>query len=512
MSASRRGLGIDVLQAARRRVADALSAAERAYVSFSGGKDSTVLLHLVMEEAIRIGRKVGVLFIDLEAQYALTIEHTLACFERYAQHIQPFWVSLPINLRNAVSMYEPQWCCWEPGRESDWVRQPPPIAITDEKRFPFYRRRMEFEQFVPAFADWYADGHPTACFVGIRSQESLNRWRTIASTTKTRINNWCWSTVMGDRGAWNAYPLYDWRTEDIWTYHARHPEQPANRVYELMSRAGLTIHQARLCQPYGDDQRKGLWLFHVLEPETWCRVVARVQGANQGALYAQERGNVLGVGRIALPNGQTWRSYAELLLCSMPATTAEHYRAKIDIFQRWWSARGYPDGIPDEAERDEEASRSAPSWRRICKALLRHDYWCKGLSFSPQDTASYARYMAMIRKRGGQRRSTFETACGPDLPGKPSAKQLALAAALTGGSTAWHGYKAIGAANGRSGTWAKRRATRQNAADAIKGLLDTEAEYKAEQYSHRAERRPTRATGLAGEHRRAPGGRHPKAD
>lgn len=507
----RRGLGIDVLQAARRRISDALSVTERAYVSFSGGKDSTVLLHLVMEEAIRLGRRVGVLFIDLEAQYALTIEHTLRCFERYAAHIEPFWVSLPINLRNAVSQYEPQWCCWERGREADWVRRPPDLAITDEARFPFFRRRMEFEQFVPAFADWYADGHPTACFVGIRSQESLNRWRTIASTTKTRVNDWCWSTAIGNRGAWNAYPMYDWRTEDIWTYHARYPEQPVNRVYELMARAGLTIHQARLCQPYGDDQRKGLWLFHVLEPETWGRVVARVQGANQGALYAQETGNILGVRRITLPDGHTWHSYAELLLGSMPGPTAEHYRTKIDIFERWWAARGYPDGIPDEAERDEEASRSAPSWRRICKALLRHDYWCKGLSFSPQDTASYARYMAMIRKRQGQQRSEFEAACGPDLPGQPSAKQLALLASLTGGSTPWHGHRAIGAAHGRSGTWAKRRATRKDAAEAIQDLLGTEAEFKTEKYSHRPDKERARANGLPGEKRRESTGRNPKS-
>lgn len=30
-----------------------------------------------------------------------------------------------------------------------------------------------------------------------------------------------------------------------------------NRLYDLMHQAGLTIHQQRICQPYGDDQRKG---------------------------------------------------------------------------------------------------------------------------------------------------------------------------------------------------------------------------------------------------------------
>jgi predicted phosphoadenosine phosphosulfate sulfurtransferase len=49
----KRGLGIDVLTAARQRVSLVFDDFERVAVSFSGGKDSTVLLHLVMEEAVR---------------------------------------------------------------------------------------------------------------------------------------------------------------------------------------------------------------------------------------------------------------------------------------------------------------------------------------------------------------------------------------------------------------------------------------------------------------------------
>ena len=55
-----------------------------------------------------------------------------------------------------------------------------PSAVFDGGRFPFYHHRMEFEEFVPAFGDWYGGGKMTACLVGIRTDESLNRWRTIA--------------------------------------------------------------------------------------------------------------------------------------------------------------------------------------------------------------------------------------------------------------------------------------------------------------------------------------------
>ena len=387
-----------MLTAARERIAWTFDNAERIYVSFSGGKDSTVMLHLVMDEAIKRDRRVGLLFIDLEGQYKVTIDHIQECFDLYADHTEPYWVALPIHLRNAVSVFETHWVCWEPDKEPAWIRTPPEGAITDPEAFPFFRPGMEFEEFVPEFGEWYSQGQTTACFVGIRTDESLNRWRTIASTTKARRDGKAWTTEVTPH-VYNAYPVYDWRTEDLWTYHARNPEAPSNHLYDLMHKAGLTIHQMRICQPYGDDQRRGLWLFHLIEPETWARVVARVNGANSGAMYVQESGNMTGYRRISKPTGHTWRSFAELLLGSMPPKTQEHYRNKIDLFRKWWMDRGYPDGIPDEAPYDLEAARKAPSWRRVCKSLLRNDYWAKGMGFTQHRSEAYEKYLALMRRR-----------------------------------------------------------------------------------------------------------------
>ncbi len=392
------GLGVDVLTAARERITQTFDDFERVYVSFSGGKDSTVMLHLVMEEAIRRKRKIGVLFIDLEAQYRLTIEHVQECFDAYAEHIEPFWCSLPIHLRNAVSVYETHWVCWEPESRAAWVREAPDMAITDPDHFPFFRPGMEFEEFVPRFHEWYSQGLSTACFVGIRSDESLNRYRTIAGGHKRAFKERQWTTVI-DGDLVNIYPIYDWRTEDIWTYHGKHPDVASNRLYDLMYKAGLKISQMRICQPYGDDQRRGLWLFHLIEPETWARVVARVAGANSGAMYIQSSGNMTGYRRISKPDGHTWRSFASVLMGSMPPKTQEHYENKMAAFQKWWGERGYPDGIPDEAPYDIEAARKAPSWRRVCKSLLRNDYWAKGLGYTQHKSEAYQKYLDLMRRR-----------------------------------------------------------------------------------------------------------------
>ena len=161
------------------------------------------------------------------------------------------------------------------------------------------------------------------------------------------------------------------------------------------------FHQQRICQPYGDDQRKGLHLFHVLEPETWERVVARVLGANAGALYCQESGNIMGYRKAELPEGHTWETYADLLLSSLPTHERDHFEDKIAVFLKWYMKRGYPDGIPDEADPKDEAARRVPSWRRIVKVILKNDRICKGLSFAQQGSRKEQteRYKDLMKRR-----------------------------------------------------------------------------------------------------------------
>jgi predicted phosphoadenosine phosphosulfate sulfurtransferase len=391
-------IGISVLEAAKQRIAWTFDNFERVYLSFSAGKDSTVMLHLVAEEAERRGKTFGLLIVDLEAQYKLTMDHAMACVEMYRGLIDLHWICLPIHLRNAVSVYEPFWLCWDSERKDAWVRQPPECATTDGFSLPFFHTGMEFEEFVPLFGEWYSQGKSCACFVGIRTDESLNRFRTIVQSKKETHSKKRWTSRVTEH-CFNVYPIYDWKSSDIWVYHAKNPSKPYNRLYDMMHRAGVPMGAMRICQPYGDDQRRGLWLFHLVEPETWAKVVSRVNGANGGTLYIQEWGNINGYRGITKPNGHTWKSFAYLLVNSMPPKTRDHFKNKIVIFEKWWTVKGYPAGIPDEAPYELESARRAPSWRRVCKSLLRNDYWCKGLGFSQHKSAAYHKYLDLMERR-----------------------------------------------------------------------------------------------------------------
>jgi len=391
-------LGLTVFEAAKQRIEWTFDNFEKVYLSFSAGKDSTVMLHMVMDEAIKRNKKIGLLLIDLEGQYKLTIDHALSCFEMYKDYIEPYWCCLPIHLRNAVSVFETHWVCWDKNAQLSWIRDLPRNCISDTNYFPFFHEGMEFEEFVPLFGDWYSEGKTCACFVGIRADESLNRFRTIASDKKERFDNKQFTTKVINN-VYNIYPIYDWKTADIWVYHAKFPTKPHNRLYDLMYKAGLKISQMRICQPYGDDQRRGLWLFHLIEPETWARVVARVNGANSGALYVNESGNITGYRKISKPEGHTWESFANLLINSMPPKTKMHYQNKITLFCKWWMDRGYENGIPDEGDYRLEAEKKIPSWRRVCKSLLRNDYWCKGMSFTQHKSEAYEKYLKMMERK-----------------------------------------------------------------------------------------------------------------
>lgn len=386
-----------VLDAARKRIEKAFDMFERLYISFSGGKDSSVMMHLVMEEAIKRNRKVGVLIIDLEAQYEDTIRHIEEMVEEYKDHIELHWFCGQLLLRNAVSNYQPRWICWDEDKKEFWIREKPQLA-SDLSQYDFYVPKMEFEELMVVFGQWYAQGKKTGAFIGIRADESLHRYRAIVSRKDgLMLDNQKWTTKVSG-GLYNVYPIYDWRTEDIWVYHGKHPEKRHNRIYDQMTKAGVPLSNQRLCQPYGDDQRRGLWLYHILEPQTWYKLVVRVNGANSGSLYINETGNMTGYNKITKPDGHTWKSFCNLLLKTMPKKTRDHYSARFKKFIAGWKQRGYST-IPDEAPHELEVKCWAPSWRRMCKVLLRNDYWCKGLGQTQPLSDSYQKFKEIKAKR-----------------------------------------------------------------------------------------------------------------
>jgi predicted phosphoadenosine phosphosulfate sulfurtransferase len=390
-------LNKSVLEATKERIAKVFDSFERYYISFSGGKDSTVMTHLVLAEAKKRNVKVGLLIIDLEAQYTNTIDHIREMVDLYKDHIDLHWFCGELLLRNAVSDFEPKWVCWDESKKNLWVREKPKEA-SDLTQYDFYVPQMEFEELMVLFGKWYSKNQLTAGFIGIRSDESLHRYRAIVSQKKNlTFNGYKWTTKI-DSNVFNIYPIYDWRTEDIWIFHSKHKELCHNKIYDMMTMAGVKFSNQRLCQPFGDDQKKGLWLYHILESDTWYKLINRVSGVNSGTLYIQDKGNINGYHHITKPDNHTWESYTNYLLKSLPKKMQDHYKERFRKFIVGWKKRGYLE-IPQEAPHDLEVKCWAPSWKRMSRCILRNDYYCKGLGQTQPKSEAYEKYKEIKAKR-----------------------------------------------------------------------------------------------------------------
>lgn len=388
----------NVFDAAMERIEFAFDNFENLCVSYSGGKDSTVMIQLVEMVAKKKNKKYDVLFIDMEAQYLMTIEH-IKTLKNKLENIRDFyWVCLPLSLRNAVSVFEPRWICWEKSKKEKWVREMPECAINEDNNiFPFFRYAMEFEEFVPEFEKWYSKkwNNSMCChFVGIRCDESLNRFRTIVSMKKERYKDKPWTTRCKPlENTYSVYPIYDWRTEDDWIATFKYNLE-YNYVYELMYKNGLSIHMQRLCQPFGDDQKNGLDQYRAIEAENWDRLLKRVAGVNFGNIYC--RTSALGNITSQKPDHMTWQEWALYLLESIGIYNKKlekHYAIKIKKFFQYWEEKcGCTlDMIEDEADKKMESLKIVPSWRRVARALERNDFFLTRLSFG--ETKSDVQYL-----------------------------------------------------------------------------------------------------------------------
>lgn len=388
---------LNVYNASLERISYCFDNFEKLYISYSWWKDSTVMFHLVMQEAIKRNRKVGVLIIDLEAQYSDTIKHMEEMIEKYKDNIDLHWFCWELLLRNALSSFEPKWVCWDEERKNDWVREKPKYA-SDLSQYDFYIPKMEFEEMMVLFGEWYWQGKLTGGFIWIRADESLHRYRAIVSPKKWLIYDNKKYTTKVSNNLYNIYPIYDWKTSDIRTFHWKYNELWYNQIYEKMLKAGVKLWDQRLCQPFWDDQKKWIWLYQILEPNTWYKLIKRVSWVNSWALYIKERGSITGNNYIDKPEWYTWKKYVNFLLSTMPPKTRNNYINRFKIFIAWWKKRWY-DVIPDEAPHELEVAARVPSRKRMCKSILRNDYYCKWLWQTQPKSEAYIKWKQIKEKR-----------------------------------------------------------------------------------------------------------------
>lgn len=438
MTMRKKYLEMNVYEAVQQRLRFLFEEFDNIFVSFSGGKDSGLLLNLVLDfqKAYYPGKTVGVFHQDFEAQYSVTTEYIEYTFQRLGdRNVERYWVCLPMATRTAMSNYEMFWYPWDDTREDAWVRPMPkhPYVINLQNNpITTYRYRMHQEDLAKQFARWYRMSHgnkKTVCLLGIRASESLQRYSGFINR-RYGYKDTCWITKQF-KDVWAASPLYDWRTQDVW--HANYIfGYPYNRLYDMYYRAGLKPEQMRVASPFNDSAKESLNLYRVIDPEIWAKLVGRVQGANFGAIYGKTK--AMGYRNLTLPEGHTWKSYTMFLLDTLPVRIRNNYcrifRTSIDFWHnvgggleeetiRELEEHGYKirrngvsnytlmrnsrviflEEIPDHTD-DILSSKDVPSWKRMCYCILKNDHTCRFMGFNL--TREQRQQVAMLRVKYAQ--------------------------------------------------------------------------------------------------------------
>ncbi len=418
MHMMRKCTGQNVYDALQDRLKMIFEEFDNIFVSFSGGKDSGLLLNLVLDFQKRHypNRRIGVFHQDFEAQYSVTTEYVERTFERIKDVADPYWVCLPMATRTALSNYQMYWYPWDDSQEDAWCRPMPehPYVI-NLKNNPIttYRYKMHQEDLAKQFGRWYRDRFgkkKTVCLLGMRADESLQRYSGFVYK-KYGYNGECWITQQF-KNLWSASPLYDWSNSDIWHAYAIFGYD-YNRLYDLYYMAGLKPDQMRVASPFNDYAKESLYLYRVLDPKVWARLVGRVRGANFGAIYGKTK--AFGYRNLTLPEGYTWESYTKFLLDTLPPTVRNNYIKKFETSIKFWHTtgggleehmieelieRGYPvqrngvsnytvmknsrviflGKIPDHTD-DVKSTKDIPSWKRMCYCILKNDHICRFMGF-----------------------------------------------------------------------------------------------------------------------------------
>lgn len=109
----------NVYEALQRRLKYIFEEFDNIFVSFSGGKDSGLLLEMTLDfqQKYYPNKKIGVYHQDFEAQYNETTKYVERTFERIKDKAECYWVCLPMATRTAVSSYEMYWYPWDDTKE-----------------------------------------------------------------------------------------------------------------------------------------------------------------------------------------------------------------------------------------------------------------------------------------------------------------------------------------------------------------------------------------------------------
>lgn len=370
----------DVVTAARKRIKNVFSNGVPVYMSFSGGKDSIVLADLTYK-LIQAGEidpaLLTVLFVDEEAIFDCIEATTKAWRKKFLFAGAKFqWWCIEVkhfNCLNELSSDE-TFVCWDSQKEDRWVRRPPTFAI---RNHPQLRPRTDnYQSFLPRVT---MDG---IMITGVRAAESVQRLQYMAALNMGACDATGTNTI---------YPIYDWKTVDVWLYLQRE-RVDIPEVYLQMYQAGINRNQLRISQFFSVDTVPSLVHLGEYDPTLMERVLRREPNAYLAVLYWDSEMFHRNTRKRRELEGEDQKDYRALLKDMLFISAASRFDTphKKDVAKQYRKLFIRMDGMARPRD-----------YRKMYEGLVAGDPKLRTLRAIYQDiSCSYAEYAKRFRKGG----------------------------------------------------------------------------------------------------------------
>ena len=375
----------NVFESALERIRYIYDSFDKVVVELSGGKDSTAVLNcalIVAKERNKLPLEVH--FYDEEVIHPPTIEY----MHRIAKNpdIKLNWWCLEFKHRNACSNDEPFWYCWDKDKKDKWVR-PLPTGVEIRTTHPQFRKGMSYQDWCAFIAE--REGPRTASLVGIRTQESMRRYKMIIAKKNEPYINGRSEKGIYDYGGkkkkfyksnkYNCYPIYDWSSDDVWLAVTKF-NWDYNKTYDVFNKTRLygRFLSQRVGPPFGEEPLRTLWIYSECFPEMWHKMLDRVEGVNTAWRYSNT--NLFGVKMSnKKPENLTYKDWLPIILDSYDINWQHKVNYSINlIIKNHYSKTN--NELPDRSPHP----LTGASWHLCCQCAMKGDF--KGRTIGKLDS------------------------------------------------------------------------------------------------------------------------------
>ena len=325
---------LNVFEASFDRLRSVFSSFSNIIIPLSGGKDSGVVLNLVikyLKKYRKIKNNIIVYHLDYELQYTKTdrfifdilFELKKVCSFDYYHICMPF--KAECSLSYGQSFFRP----WELDKKDIWIRKLPKNSINIfNHNFDFWNEDLTDYDFNLLFLKWLYEKYSSNNSVvlsGFRLNELEEDYKDIFDKGVLKNQNLYLKKIYND--LYFSYLLYEWSLEDIWVATFKY-DFLYNQIYEDFYILGVDLKKMKEASSFNSNVLFLLKYLKQVDPFLWERANKRVSGVEFATLFYETKafGN-----DDFLPRGYNYLKYLNFLLNSLDEDLRNNFLSKFKI-------------------------------------------------------------------------------------------------------------------------------------------------------------------------------------